>query len=265
MIGLRKMLLEEQRRLEQILEKANKQLLSAPEGTVRLSNSNGHTQFYLCNKESSQCGNYISKADSELVRQLAQKSYARKIQHISEKRLSQIKRITKDYDDEEIEKIFSGMHSERKKIVEPIATTWEQELVSWMEKEYQGKQFGEGSPVIYTDRGERVRSKSEKIMADYFYRHDIPYKYECPIFLQGIGIIYPDFTFLSPKTREEIYWEHAGKMDDTCYARSAIKKIEAYEKNGIYLGERLIITFETSESVLNTNTIENIVQRFLVK
>ena len=54
-------------------------------------------------------------------------------------------------------------------------------------------------------------------------------------------------------------------MDDSCYARSAIKKIEAYEKNGIYLGERLIITFETSESVLNTNTIENIVQRFLVK
>ena len=265
MIGLRKMLLEEQRRLEKILEKANEQLLSAPEGTVRISNSNGHTQFYLCNKESNQCGSYISKTDSELVRQLGQKSYARKIHQISEKRLNQIKRITKDYDDEEIEKIFSEMHAERKKIVKPIVETWEQELAGWMEKEYQGKQFGEGSPVIFTDRGERVRSKSEKILADYFYRHNISYKYECPLLLQGMGIVYPDFTFLSPKTREEIYWEHDGKMDDSVYARNAIRKIEAYEKNGIYMGDRLIVTFETSESVLNTNMIEKIVQRFLMR
>ena len=264
MIGLKKMLLEEQRRLEEILKNATEQLLNAPEGTVHISNSKGYTQFYLCNEQSGKQDKYIKKADSELIRQLVQKSYVQKIQKITEKRLSQIKRITKDYDDDEIEKIFSDMHAERKKIVEPIVATWEQELERWMKKEYQGKQFREGSPAIYSDQGERVRSKSEKIMADYFYRHSIPYKYECPLVLRGIGTVYPDFTFLSPRTKEEIYWEHDGMMDDPNYARSAIKKLEAYEKNGIYMGERLIVTFETTESVLNTSMIENNVKRFLI-
>lgn len=264
MIGLKKMLLEEQRRLEEILKNATEQLLNAPEGTVHISNSKGYTQFYLYNGQSGKQDKYIKKADSERIRQLVQKSYVQKIQKISEKRLSQIKRITKDYDDDEIEKIFSDMHAERKKIVEPIVATWEQELERWIKKEYQGKQFREGSPAIYSDQGERVRSKSEKIMADYFYRHSIPYKYECPLVLRGIGTVYPDFTFLSPRTKEEIYWEHDGMMDDPNYARSAIKKLEAYEKNGIYMGERLIVTFETTESVLNTSMIENNVKRFLI-
>lgn len=68
-----------------------------------------------------------------------------------------------------------------------------------MSKEYTGKQFREGEPVILTNRGERVRSKSEKIIADCFFRKGIPYKYECPLYLKGLGIIYPDFTILSKK------------------------------------------------------------------
>lgn len=55
--------------------------------------------------------------------------------------------------------------------------------------------------------------------------------------------MYPDFTFLSKRTRKEIYWEHEGRMDDSEYAKTAIKKIKTYEDNGIYLGENLILTF----------------------
>ena len=55
--------------------------------------------------------------------------------------------------------------------------------------------------------------------------------------MKRFGIVYPDFTFLSPKTGEEIYWEHDGRMDDPEYARKAIKKIETYEKNGIFQGK----------------------------
>ena len=32
-------------------------------------------------------------------------------------------------------------------------------------------------------------------------------------------------------------------MDDSEYAKTAIKKIKTYEDNGIYLGENLILTF----------------------
>lgn len=57
-------------------------------------------------------------------------------------------------------------------------------------------------------------------------------------------MIYPDFTFLSQKTGEEVYWEHNGKCDDPTYARSMVRKIQAYENNGIFPGERLILTYE---------------------
>ena len=101
-------------------------------------------------------------------------------------------------------------------------------------------------------------------MADYFSRHEIEYKYECPLYLKGMGTIYPDFTFLSRKTGEEIYWEHNGMADDPLYARNMVRKINAYENNGIYQGERLILTYETEQTILNTGKIEQLVNRYLV-
>lgn len=45
-------------------------------------------------------------------------------------------------------------------------------------------------------------------------------------------------------------------MDDPIYARSAVKKIYGYEQNGIFEGERLILTYETDETIINTRDIE---------
>lgn len=69
---------------------------------------------------------------------------------------------------------------------------------------------------------------------------------------------------MSPKTRREIYREHDGRMDDPAYAQSAVRKINAYEENGIYPGERLILTFETEKTVLDMKVVERLVNRYLV-
>ena len=142
--------------------------------------------------------------------------------------------------------------------------TFEQKLDKWISKPYKGKEGFEDVPVIMTNRGLRVRSKSEKIMADYFDSIGLAYKYECPLYLEPYGIIYPDFTFLSRKTGEEIYWEHEGMMDNEKYARNAVKKIEMYETNKIFPGERLIMTFETSLSVINNEIIKEFTKRYLI-
>lgn len=52
-------------------------------------------------------------------------------------------------------------------------------------------------------------------------------------------------------------------MDKPEYARMAVRKIGSYQKNGIYPGERLILTFETEQSVLNSNNIEELVKKYL--
>lgn len=264
MRGLRELLLQEQSRLEEIFSKSAERLKDVPPGTLRLSSSREWVQYYQCIPGQRNNGKYISKANKELILQLAQKSYDKKIVDLARKRLAQIKKITKDYEDDEIEKIYLNEHRERRKLIRPVEPTWEQQLAEWISEEYKGKGFREDMPVILSEKGERVRSKSEKILADYFYRNQIPYKYERPLYLKNFGTVHPDFTFLSRKTRQEIYWEHDGKMDDSVYAQNAVRKIRAYEENGIYPGERLILTFETEKTILDTQMIEKFACRYLM-
>ena len=263
MKGLKELLSKEQIRLEQIIDETKARLSEAPEGTLRLSKSHGYPQYYQCTDEK-KAGSYIAKENTELVRKLAQKSYDEKKLRQAEKRLSQIKKLTKDYEDDELENIYFREHEERQRLIQPVEPTWEQKLRDWKSKEYKGKDFQDGVAVILTEKGERVRSKSEKIMADYFFRNGIEYKYECPLYLKGIGLIYPDFTFFSRETGKEIYWEHNGKVDDPAYARKMVQKIQAYENNGIYPGERLILTFETEQTILNTGKIKQIIRKYLI-
>ena len=263
MRGLKSLLLAEQVRLEKIIKNTQIRLSSAPEGTLRLSHSNSYLQCYHCTNEN-KLGQYIGKGNDELIQRLAQKSYDEKVLSLAEKRLNQIKKLLKDYEDDEIEQIFQKEHKVRQKLIQPVEPTWEQRVSEWKSIEYQGKGFSEDIPVILTERGERVRSKSEKIMADYFYRHGIEYKYECPIYLKGIGIVYPDFTFLSKKIGKEVYWEHNGMVDEPLYARNMVRKIDAYESNGIFPGERLILTFETEQNILNSSKIEQMVRTYIM-
>ena len=252
MANLRKMLFQEQIRLEKILRKTKEQLKDAPQGTLRLTHTKQSVQYYCSLPGEKRIDKYISKNNTELVRRLAQKSYDKKILKQAERRLHQIR------------KIFWQEHKERQKLIQPAEPLWEQQLETWMAKNYEGKGFQKDSPMILTEQGERVRSKSEKILADCFYRHKIPYKYEHPLYLKGYGMIYPDFTFLSRKIKCEIYWEHHGMMDDPSYAESTIQKIQAYERNDIYPGEQLILTFETGKLVLDMEIAEKLIQKYLL-
>jgi len=261
--GLRDLLLKEQFRLEMIIKDTQSRLEKAPKGRLRLAKSHNHIQYYWCT-DGNKSGEYIQKENRILAQQLAQKAYDERVLQLAERRFSQIVRLVKEYTDDEIEKVYTKEHAERQKLIKPVEPTWEQRMKTWIAKEYKGKEFQEDMPVILTEKGVRVRSKSEKIMADYFDRKGIEYKYECPLYLKGIGIVYPDFTFLSKKTGQEIYWEHNGKCDDPIYAKNMVKKINSYENNGIFTGERLILTYETEQTILNTGKIEQMVNKYLL-
>lgn len=247
---------------ENLLARLETSEVDQPEGTLRISVDSGKPRFYQYISEDEV--KYIHINEMDIARSLAQKKYDEKVKKASEKRLGQIKRILKDYEDDEIEKIFANMHPERQKLITPIEPTYAQKLETWMSQPYEGKSFKEDAPVLLTNNGVRVRSKSEKIMADYFESQGIIYKYECPLKLKPYGTIYPDFTFLSKKTGQEIYWEHEGMMDNPEYAKNAVQKIELYEKNGLYPGERLILTFETSANVINTEILKKLTRRYLL-
>ena len=117
---------------------------------------------------------------------------------------------------------------------------------------------------IITEKGEQVRSKSEKIIADKLFMKGIPYVYEQPLYLKGYGYVMPDFKILNVKKRKEFYLEHFGMMDVEEYVRKALRKIETFEKNDIYPGEKLLMTFETSDSPINIKLLDEMVNRYLI-
>ena len=134
---------------------------------------------------------------------------------------------------------------------------WESEIFSPMP-------FEEDASEIYTKKGERVRSKTERMIANTLYEHGIPYKYECPIIRNGKVISRPDFTVLNVRRRKQYYWEHFGMMDDMNYANGFVKKLATYAKNDIYLGENLISSYETSSITINEKDVETIIEKYLV-
>lgn len=266
MASLKKMLEMEEKRLAKIEKIVEANLCTVPEGNLRVSCSNGRTQYYHCtdeNERSRHFGTYIRKSDIDFARKLAQKDYDRKVQALVSKRMKQIRKILLDYEDGEIERLYQQEVTGRKELVVPVEETKEARLHEWQERPFHGKTFYADAPEIYSKRGERVRSKSEKILADTFFDLGIPYKYECPLQLHDGRVVYPDFTFFQVETGREMYWEHDGKMDDPEYAAKAIRKIDSYIKSGIYPGEQLILTYETSEYMLNFGTVKALIQRYL--
>ena len=157
------------------------------------------------------------------------------------------------------------MNSYRKKLVEQAIISDEEFVKQWQETKYVKKEFEDDLQEIITEKGEYVRSKSEKIIADKLYMLGIPYRYECPILLDGNIKIYPDFTILKMPERKEVYLEHFGMLDDPNYVNNTIFKLNTYERNGIYLGVNLFVTYETSKKPLNVRALDEMIRKLWVE
>lgn len=134
-----------------------------------------------------------------------------------------------------------------------LLKTDSESLRQQLEKEYRKIQKLQADPqpeqnfraeglVYETLRGEKVRSKSEAIIADALYRHGIFYQYEKVLAADRITRV--DFTVENNIRGRTLYWEHFGKMDDPNYVLEYLKKKKRYESMGIIEGKNLIATYE---------------------
>lgn len=270
-----KELIKDLNKLEEIKKAAEEDLKNAPQGSLRISKNSNTTQFYWRTDPKDTKGKYIRKNEKELIRRLAQKDYAKKIISVLEpiinakkKELCQLKSSSVQ---EQMIAVYENFSPVRQKLITPyihnedeFIRKWEYEKKTSIEKMRQSGNFPKEDLEIVTEKGEHVRSKSEKILADKLYMMDIPYLYEVPLYLQGYGYIKPDFTVLNKRKQKEYYWEHLGLMDDKNYSEKAIRKIENFEKNGIFPGKNLILTYETSQHPLNIKIVERLAKEYLM-
>ena len=66
------------------------------------------------------------------------------------------------------------------------------------------------------------------------------------------------------RLRKIYYWEHLGKMDDPDYARKNTFRLNMYEKNGLFHGDSLITTRETSTLPLDTKLLDRMIDHYLL-
>lgn len=257
-------MLEEIRKELEHLQKIKSQIEEivkyAPEGKLRCAINKGCYQYYSGKT-------YLGEKKKTEIKKLAQKEYCQKLNRKVEKRIKKLIELQDIYENEELEQEYRRLHPARKHLIEPLVKPIENIIEDFENIEYTGKIFAEDDKTeYYTAKGERVRSKSEKIIADELYRYNIPYKYEMPIQLRvGNRLIqfYPDFTAINKRTGKRWVIEHFGMMDKMSYYENALQKLDIYEKNNMLVGVDLIILHETSAIPLNINSLRKYIERYL--
>lgn len=252
--------------LEKLKTGAEERLLKAPEGSLKLSFQRGKYRYYYCDEANQKKYMYLNRKQEDLIRRLAQKKYDEYFIKAISNQLQATKKIEEIYDSDEPYNVLQKLPYEYSNLIKPVLLSDEEYIKNWYEEKHRemelikNKYDIEGS--IISKRGEPVRSKSEKIIADLLAEHNIPYVYECPLLLED-SYVFPDFTVLNVRERREKYYEHFGMMDDANYVARTIRKIEEYEHAGIWPGEKLLMSFETSRTSFDMRLIEDNIRLFL--
>lgn len=248
--------------LEEYIHTSSNLLASSPEGSLRISSPAGrkHRQFYQYFDRS--CQHYLK--DKDLIRALAQKDYAKLVLHSSEEQLNTLRGLLSSLQKSQPEDIYSSLSKERRSLVSPFIMTDNEFALQWQNVSYDGKILESGQPAYSTDRGEKVRSKSELLIANLYAQKNIPYRYEYPVKLRGFGTVYPDFHVLNVRLRKEFVHEHFGMMDDPVYSDHAVSKIGLYLYNGYFPGDNLILTFETRNHPIDLKQMNKIIGRYFI-
>ena len=273
---LKRLVAKRKEYLEQVITDKEFALRAAPEGGMEIWRRKD--RVYYNYKPASQGGSkeekrsYLKLTDQKdraLVCAIAQRDYDREVLKLARGEEKIIARLAKLYGNGPCEDVYSKLHPARRELVEPIRLTDEQYADNWQAQELPGSTPSREEAPFLTERGERVRSKSELLIANTLHKHGIRYHYECAVetidHLTGMPRTrFPDFYLLNARTRRAYYYEHFGKCDDPDYVNDNLNKLIDYENVGIIAGVNLIMTFETRQTPLTPAIVEAFVKNYLL-
>ena len=253
-------ILQRMEQLEKIKKGLEKRLQEGQIRKVECRNIRGHYRYYLDQK-------YVKKEEVKSIKRLVEQEYYAKMLPEIEKQIANLKEALRNIDERKLEKIYNDMHAGKRKMITSGILSREEKIRRFEEETYESKPIDDDRTEIYTNKGERVRSKSEKIIADHFERRGILYRYEKPLYLMVDGQrkpFYPDFTVMNKRTTKILYVEHFGMLDDSVYYNGTLRKLDVYEKNDILIGRDLLVFHETGKRVLNVKSIDKYIDEYML-
>lgn len=193
-----------------------------------------------------------------MIAPLLQKNYDEKCLKINEQRLKAAKSFLKLDGNKEFDDVYNDMDPQIQKLINPVTETREQLIERIRNEKYESLGFPQDYPVLLTNNGRRVRSKSEVIISDVLENMNVLNQYEKPLNLGNYGRFYPDFTIYDLNRSRVVYWEHFGMIDNPEYANRCVEKYRRYILSGI----TPIITFETTRKPLSIDLIKKFAWSF---
>lgn len=263
-------LVEIAKRLNELYEKRAllvDALKNVPDGNLRIAKKGKKFQYYHVTEKSDSKGRYLSlkdENDREIIKRIAQRDYNKKVLKQIESDIRSLEKTSINYKPFKIEKSYTDLKEGRKVFVSPVCMADEEYFEKWQSVRYVGKEFQENEIFFVTARGEKVRSKAEMIIADTLNKFNVPYHFEFPFNLKTLGKIYTNFICLSRRTGREYIWEHFGMMDDSQQSAKSVARLQAFQSCGMFPGEKLIITMESSNKPLTEELVERIVYKYLL-
>ena len=287
--------------LNTVMATLSKSIACAPEGVLNVSPHRGGFQYFQVTSKTGRKGRFIRDEEKSLASELAQRDYDKKILVELQKQRSILEKCLAQYDASLVDNVYAQLHPARQVLVKPLVSSDEDFVKQWSAVEYAGREFDADTPMLVTARGERVRSKSEIMIADALFRRGIPYRYEFPHELHYVGwesvvnedshakrrnadgkrvgknsglgkfrsqkrkerlVVYPDFTCLNVRTRQEFVWEHFGLIDVPEYCQNMASKMELYMMNGFCMGKNFLMTSETHDRPLSSMMVEAVLDRY---
>ncbi|MCQ2982208.1 MAG: hypothetical protein MJ178_05590 [Treponemataceae bacterium] len=253
-----------------VRKKAEHDIMRSTVGSKRLRvvKNHGTWQYYVIERKGDSNGTYLPVEQRKTAKQIAQRDYAEQVLSVAaawEERLNAAKVLIDTIPGNAIQTLThpQSLHPGRAALITPYCLSDANYAAAWEAKPYRTKGVGPEWPVILTNKGERVRSKSEKIIADRLAALHIPYRYEAPLTLRGGVHVHPDFTILDVANRREVYLEHLGMLSRPKYAAENVDRVNRYAASGFKQGIDIFYTFECDGQPISTLQIDSIVIRFL--
>lgn len=249
---------DELHNLKELRNSLDSRIKEIPKGNLIIRKSKGkYMQCYIN-------GKYVPQKDIEIVKTLVQREYDEKLLKEINTRMDKVKELEGYYNEKIISKIYRSFSESKQSLITPIELTDQEYINQWLSAANCGSNSYPIQGNIYTEKGEHVRSKSEKIIADKFYKEGVPYIYEPELTLKNRRKIYPDFKVLNVRLRKEFYFEHMGMMDTPEYSERAVEKISMYEENGYFAGKSILYTFETKDNMPNISNLTQMIYEYLL-
>ena len=148
------------------------------------------------------------KNKQALAQKLAQRDYNAKAIELLQKEIKATKHYikqsgahqSKTHTISKIQALYSKMCPSRQKLITPLTLSDDQYAAQWKNVTWQGLPFAPDAPVYTTNQGERVRSKSEVLIANALAQHKIPYLYTQNKITPGKNLIITMETQTEPLT-----------------------------------------------------------------